>query len=77
MSVKPESGSFRLLVHNLRTMDQVPKVEHERLNAIEVAAKALVANIYRAGAFGIPTVDPADLAALKKALKPLRRGPGQ
>jgi hypothetical protein len=56
-------------------MDQVSKAEHERLKAIEMAAKNLVANIYSAGALGIPTVDPADLAALKKALKPLRREP--
>ena len=72
MSVKPESGNFRLLIRNLRTMDQVPKVEHERLKAIEAAAKALVANIYGAGPFGIPVVDRADLATLKKALKPAR-----
>jgi hypothetical protein len=49
-------------------MDQILKTEHQRLLAIEDAARRLVGNIYTAGPFGIPTVDPSDLAALKRSL---------
>jgi hypothetical protein len=69
MAAKAGTGSMRMLVRNLVTMDQITKVEHRRLLAIESAAKAVSKNIYETGRFGLPTLDPFDLRNLRRALE--------